>query len=689
MGIIRKLSEDVVNRIAAGEVVVRACNAVKELIENSLDAGATEIIITAKNGGLDLLKVQDNGKGISKDDLPLVCERYATSKLTEFEDLQSMSTFGFRGEALASLSYVSKVRIVSKTADAPCAFIASYSDNRMNGNIRSSAGLDGTIVTAEELFYNSTLRRRALKNPAEEMSRIADVIIRYAINNPCVSFTFRRCGSGSDFRTPGDGDVANLVCSLIGPKAAEDLININFADPMLHFTLSGYMSRPVASCTSQTLLSRQERQKTFYLFVNGRSVEWPKLKHALDTVLASQNTLSLFVMLALQIAPNRVDVNVHPTKSTVLILEQEAIITAIEDYIERILEDSVQTCNVKMHTSLTSTNNLVIPSRSDSPDSLIILKSKKDAATIEDCGNTQSNSKQSYTPKKVYAHQLVRTDPKERRLDEFVVSQPLSQYDGLSGQGNEEKKQQNATTNYCREFNFTSLESMRAEICKSTSLQLRTFFKDHIYVGAIDPTKVLVQHGTSLYLLNVRQCFQQFFYQILVLSFGNFGTFILSESAPIAELFVLDNPNEPEENIKKCVNLLVSNRDMLDDYFSFRISSDGSILAIPSLVDGFCPQLESLPALVSALVFDVDWDQEKTCFEGICWAMADFFTPKPEHCKGVSFSALSDPEITWKAMYSDILFPNMKTNFLPSETLTAQIRRLADLPELYKVFERC
>ena len=211
-----RLDESVINRIAAGEVVQRPANAVKELMENSLDAGSTAITVTAAQGGLKLLQIQDDGHGIRKEDLGIVCERFTTSKLRRFEDLKGIQTFGFRGEALASVSHVSRLQITSRTRDSEVAYRAQYLDGQRvapkpGGKARATpcAGTFGTQIAASDLFYNMPTRRQAFNKPSEQYARITDVVTRYAIHyaDRGVSFTCKKQGSASaDVHTPKDAD---------------------------------------------------------------------------------------------------------------------------------------------------------------------------------------------------------------------------------------------------------------------------------------------------------------------------------------------------------------------------------------------------------------------------------------------------------------------------------------------------
>ena len=331
---IRRLDEAVVNRIAAGEVIQRPANALKEMIENCLDAKSMTITITVKSGGLKLLQIQDNGCGIRKEDMDIVCERFTTSKLTKFEDLSKISTYGFRGEALASISHVAHVTITTRTADGNCAYKACYSDGKLvparqglQAEPKPCAGNKGTQITVEDLFYNVPTRRKALRSPGEEHAKVVDVVSKYAIHNAGVAFTLKKQGENlAEVRTLSASSCLDNIRTIYGGSVARELLEVTCDNTRLGFKLRSFVSNANYSV----------KKLQFLLFINHRLVDSSALRKALEAVYEAYlpKASHPFVYMSLEINPNNVDVNVHPTKHEVHFLHEEAIIEAVQKAVE-------------------------------------------------------------------------------------------------------------------------------------------------------------------------------------------------------------------------------------------------------------------------------------------------------------------------------------------------------------------
>ncbi|CAD7673269.1 unnamed protein product [Nyctereutes procyonoides] len=752
-GVIRRLDETVVNRIAAGEVIQRPANAIKEMIENCLDAKSTSIQVVVKEGGLKLIQIQDNGTGIRKEDLDIVCERFTTSKLQSFEDLASISTYGFRGEALASISHVAHVTITTKTAEAKCAYRATYSDGKLKAPPKPCAGNQGTQITVEDLFYNISTRRKALKNPSEEYGKILEVVGRYSIHNSGISFSVKKQGETvADVRTLPNATTVDNIRSIFGNAVSRELIEVGCEDKTLAFKMNGYISNANYSV----------KKCIFLLFINHRLVESTSLRKAIETVYAAylpKNTHP-FLYLSLEISPQNVDVNVHPTKHEVHFLHEDSILERVQQHIESKLLGSNSS---RMYFTQTLLPGLAGPSGE-------VVKSTT--------GVTPSSTGSG---DKVYAHQMVRTDSREQKLDAFLqpMSKALSSQlqavvpedrtdvsSGRTGQQDEEmfelpEPDQVAATNQGMEeeategtsetsekkgppsspgnprkrpressdvemveddsrkdmtaactprrriINLTSVLSLQEEINERGHETLREMLHNHSFVGCVNPQWALAQHQTKLYLLNTTKLSEELFYQILIYDFANFGVLRLSEPAPLFELamLALDSPESgwteedgPKEGLAEyIVEFLKKKAEMLADYFSLEIDEEGNLIGLPLLIDNYVPPLEGLPIFILRLATEVNWDEEKECFESLSKECAMFYSIRKQYISEESTLSGQQSEVCgssanpWKWTVEHIVYKAFRSHLLPPKHFTedGNILQLANLPDLYKVFERC
>jgi DNA mismatch repair protein MutL len=317
MATVQLLDSHTVNQIAAGEVVERPASVVKELLENSLDAGATKIHIELIGSGRTLIRVSDNGCGMSTLDARSSLQRHATSKITAVEDLQAVSTLGFRGEALPSIASVSRMTLATATSDGLRTVL------RVEGSQvtepAGKAGPKGTEIVVEDLFYNTPARLKFLKSDTTELGQAMDHVTRYAIAYPHVALTMTHNGQMA-LQTTGSGDMREAIASVWGREVARAVAEVHFETAGM--TLRGFVSPP-----HMTKPNRAYQ----YLFVNGRPVRTRTLTAAVDQAFRDLTPDKRYPMLVLMIDidPSRVDVNVSPTKSEVKFQQEGQAFDAI------------------------------------------------------------------------------------------------------------------------------------------------------------------------------------------------------------------------------------------------------------------------------------------------------------------------------------------------------------------------
>ena len=326
MGKIVLLDDLTINQIAAGEVIERPASAIKEVVENSIDAGAKNITVEIKNGGISYIRVTDDGKGIEPDDMEIAFERHATSKIRSANDLDTVKTMGFRGEALASIAAIAKVELVSKTPEADIGYKITVEGGDIIDKHEEGAPT-GTSITIKDLFFNTPVRYKFLKKDFTESGYIEDAITRIAIANPGVAIKLINTGK-TVIQTNGSGKIEDVVYAIYGKEISQNLISVDYVYEDIHVT--GVIGKPS--------IARSNRSNQLF-YVNNRYIKDKTLTSAADQ--GFKDVLSFgkhgFIILNLDMAPKKVDVNVHPTKLEVRFQDEQSVFKAVYHAIKEAL----------------------------------------------------------------------------------------------------------------------------------------------------------------------------------------------------------------------------------------------------------------------------------------------------------------------------------------------------------------
>ncbi len=318
MGNIVLLDDLTINKIAAGEVIERPASVVKELVENSIDAGANKINIETKNGGITYIRITDNGKGFLPDDMEMAFERHATSKIREASDLETVTSMGFRGEALASIAAISHVELISRTAENEIGKKVEVKGGDII-NVEDAGCPQGSTITITDLFYNTPVRYKFLKKDFTEAGYIEDVVTRIALVHPEISIKLVNSGKVI-IQTSGNGDMKSVIYSIYGKDVAENVIDVNYTYEDINIT--GVVGKPV--------IARSNRSNQLF-FVNKRYIKDKLLTSAAEQGYKGLLTIGKygFLVLNMEMNPKKVDVNVHPAKLEVRFEDENQVFKAV------------------------------------------------------------------------------------------------------------------------------------------------------------------------------------------------------------------------------------------------------------------------------------------------------------------------------------------------------------------------
>ena len=370
---IQVLDQVTIDKIAAGEVIERPASIVKELVENAIDAGADSVTVEIRDGGIDFIRVTDNGCGIPHDEVRSAFLRHSTSKIRSVEDLMHISSLGFRGEALSSIAAVTRTELITKTGD--CEFGTRYViEGGKEVSLEETGAPDGTTFLVHQLFYNVPARRKFLKTPMTEAGHVQDLLMHLALSHPEVAFLFKN-NNQEKLRTSGNGKLKDVIYNIYGRDIAANLLEIDYEKSGLRIT--GYLGKPV--------ITRGNRNFENF-FVNGRYVKSPMISKSLEDAykdFTMQHKFP-FAVLHFHVDGETIDVNVHPTKMELRFQRQQDVYnTVFEGVHRRLLEpELIQRAEVPEPVQAEGSGKAV-PGRTGQKESPFLLRPRNTAAEIK------------------------------------------------------------------------------------------------------------------------------------------------------------------------------------------------------------------------------------------------------------------------------------------------------------------
>ena len=551
-------------------------------------------------------------------------------------------------------------------------------------SIRINNIIFNKILQVEDLFYNVLSRQKAFRSPSEEYAKILDVVGRYAVHCTGVAFSCKKLGdSANSISTSSNATSIDTIRQIHGSAVANELISFEVSDPKWGFTASGLTSNANYSVKKTTIL----------LFINHRSVESSAIKKSIEQTYSSflPKGGHPFIYLSLDIDPERVDVNVHPTKREVNFLNEDEIIESICAEITNKLS--------KVDTSRTFITQSLLPS-GKVPFS--------NASKSQGDRSKYIQKPASSTPSRPLENNLVRTDPQLRKITSMLPpstsspttpAPPTIAYESCP----------RTPVNCC----LTTVKRLRAAVRDLMHQGLTEVFASHTYVGLVDPSRrlVAIQSGVKLYLVDYGMICNEYFYQLGLTDFGNFGTIKFDPPLSVNHLIEIgvryergleraEDKDVPWDEVPDLVtNQLIGRRAMLAEYFNFDINEQGELVNLPLLLKGYCPSLAKLPRFLMRLGPCVDWINEEGCFHSFLRELASFYTP--EQLPVVTADPVEDSssdevkkevearkdEMT--RLLEHVLFPAFKARLVATKGLFRGVTEVANLKGLYRVFERC